>query len=225
MAKILLSGVVTAIVGSIGGTTFKRTPYGFSFGKKSLGFTKNKSLSNKALGYLAQVRNDWKNLTFPEQEAWNEKALTVKFPDKFGNLINLSGRMLFIKSWATLIQSGSVIKSAADFNTNIDAFTIDTNTIDIGIDKVEFDITSSSSGQWYYFQLQPVRDKLQPPSFTRRFICLRQNKARNFTVNLFTELKEQFGPLVVGSWYRVYVTPVNNGGYAGTPISINFELQ
>jgi hypothetical protein len=225
MAKIILGATVTAIVGSINGNTFKRTPYGFSLGRKSLGYSRNKLLNNQALGWLAQVRNDWKNLTFAEKEAWNEKALKVQFPDKFGNLINITGRMLFIKSWGTLIQSGSTIKSAAVFNTNIDFFSLTTNVIDIGIDKVEFDITSSSQGQWYYFQLQRVRDKLQPPSFTRRFICSRQYYSGDRVIDLFTEMKEQFGKLNAGDWYRIYVTPVNDGGYAGTPISINFELQ
>ena len=225
MAKIILGATITAIVGSINGNTFKRTPYGFSLGRKSFGYSRNKLLNNLALGWLGQVRNDWKNLTFAEQDAWNEKALLFKFPDKFGNLINLSGRMLFIKSWGTLIQSGSTIKSAADFNTDIDFFSLTTNVIDIDIDKVEFNISSSSTGQWYYFQFQKVRDKNQPPSYTRRYICSRQYYSGDRVIDLFTEMKKQFGQLHAGDWYRVYVTPVNDGGYAGTPVSINFELQ
>jgi hypothetical protein len=225
MAKILLGGVVTAIVGSIGGTTFKRTPYGFSFGKKSLGFTKNKSLSNKALGYLAQVRNDWNNLGTVEQNNWNDVAQTFEFPDKFGNPIKLTGRMLFIKSWGTLIQSGSSIKSAAEFNTNTDNFVLSLGTIDLNTDAIEIDITSPSSGQWYYFQVERIRKENQAPSFTRRYVCLRQNEVGDGTINLFLPMKAQFQTLEVDELYRVYVTAVNNSGYAGTVNWIDVELQ
>lgn len=225
MAKIILGATVTAIVGSINGNTFKRTPYGFSLGRKSFGYSRNKLLSNSALGYLAQVRNDWNSLTTIEQNNWNDVALLFKFPDKFGNLINLSGRMLFIKAWATLIQSGSSIKSAAEFNTNIDAFVLSVGTIDIDTDTIEIDITTPSDGQWYYFQVQKMRSSNQPPSFTRRFICLRQNEVGEWTVNLFLQMKAQFGELIIGDYYRVYVTPVNNSGYAGTPITISFQIQ
>ena len=225
MAKILLSGVVTAIVGSINGNTFKRTPYGFSLGRKSFGYSRNKLLSNNALGWLAQVRNDWNSLATIEKNKWNEIALEFKFPDKFGNRINLSGRMLFIKSWGTLIQSGSSIKSAAEFNTNITAFTLSLGTIDIDTDTIEFDITTASAGQWYYFQVQKIHSSNQPPSFTRRFICYRVNKVGSWTVDLFTQMKAQFGQLIVGDYYRVYVTPVNNSGYSATPITTVFQIQ
>ena len=75
MAKIILGATVSAIVGSINGNTFKRTPYGFSLGRKSFGYSRNRLLNNQALGWLAQVRNDWQNLSFAEKDAWNEKAL------------------------------------------------------------------------------------------------------------------------------------------------------
>ena len=225
MAKIILGATVTAIVGSINGNTFKRTPYGFSLGRKSFGFSRNKLLSNTALGWLAQVRNDWNSLSTIEQNNWNDVAQTFEFPDKFGNPIKLTGRMLFIKSWGTLIQSGSSIKSAAEFNTSTDNFVLSLGTIDLNTDAIDIDITSPSNGQWYYFQVEKLKAVNQSPSFTRRFICLRHNEVGDGTVNLFLPMKAQFTQLLVGQLYRVYVTAVNESGYSGTINYIDVELQ
>lgn len=224
MAKIILGATVTAIVGSIGGNTFKRTPYGFSLGRKSFGYSRNKLLSNPALGFLAQVRNDWNNLSSSERTAWNDKASLYPMPDRFGNLITLSGRMLFIKAWGTLIQTRGAVITAADFNTSTDFFEIEAGTIDILLDTVEVEITSTSAGQWYFFQVQRVKSINQQPSFTRRFVCRRDFIASTFTANLYLEMTAQFGELIVGDCYRVYVTPVNVGGYAGVPLTVAFEI-
>lgn len=224
MAKIILGATVTAIVGSINGNTFKRTPYGFSLGRKSFGYSRNKLLSNQALGYLAQVRNEWNNLSSSERTAWNDKALLYPMPDKFGNLIKLSGRMLFIKAWGTLIQTRGAVISADNFNTSTDFFEIEAGTTNINLDTVEIEITSTSAGQWYFFQVQRVKSIEQQPSFTRRFVCRRDFVASTFTANLYTEMMEQFGELIAGDCYRVYVTPVNVGGYAGVPLTVAFVI-
>lgn len=222
MAKIILGATVTAIVGSIGGNTFKRTPYGLSLGRKSFGYSRNKLLNNRALGFLGQVRNDWDNLSSSERTAWNDKASLYPMPDKFGNLITLSGRMLFIKSWGTLIQTRGAVISADDFNTSTDFFEIAVGTIDLTSQTVDIEITSASAGQWYFFQVQRVKSIDQQPSFTRRFVCRRDFVANTFTANLYNQMMEQFGQLIVGDCYRVYVTPVNVGGYAGVTLTIAF---
>ena len=224
MAKIILGATVTAIVGSIGGNTFKRTPFGFSLGRKSFGYSRNKLLSNTALGWLAQVRNDWNNLNSSERTAWNDKASLYPMPDKFGNLITLSGRMLFIKAWGTLIQTKGAVISADDFNTTTDFFEIAVATIDISSQTVEIEITSTSAGQWYFFQVQKVKNVEQRPSFTRRFVCRRDFVANLFTANLYTDMVAQFGKLIDGDCYRVYVTPVNVGGYAGVTQTVAFTI-
>lgn len=224
MAKIILGATVTAIVGSIGGNTFKRTPYGFSLGRKSFGYSRNKLLNNQALGFLAQVRNDWNNLSSSERTAWNDKALLYPMPDKFGNLITLSGRMLFIKAWGTLIKARGAVISANNFNTRYDFFEVEARTIDVYLDTVDIEIISTSAGQWYFFQVQKVKSASQQPSFTRRFVCRRDFVRSTFTANLYNEMKEQFGELIVGDCYRVYVTPVNVGGYAGVPLTVAFKI-
>ena len=224
MAKIILGATVTAIVGSIGGNTFKRTPYGFSLGRKSFGYSRNKLLSNQALGYLGQVRNDWNNLSSSERTAWNDKASLYPMPDKFGNLVTLSGRMLFIKAWGTLIQTRGAVVSADDFNTSTDIFEIAVGIIDISSGSVDIEITSASAGQWYFFQVQKIKSIEQQPSFTRRFVCRRDYVANTFTANLYPEIVAQFGELIVGDCYRVYVTPVNVGGYAGVPLTVALQI-
>ena len=224
MAKIILGATVTAIVGSIGGNTFKRTPYGFSLGRKSFGYSRNKLLNNAALGFLAQVRNDWNNLSNSERTAWNDKASLYPMPDKFGNLITLSGRMLFIKAWGTLIQTRAAVITADNFNTSTDFFEVKPGIIDISLGKVDVVITSASAGQWYFFQVQKIKSVEQKPSYTRRFVCRRDFVAKTFKANLYPQMMEQFGELIVGDFYRVYVTPVNVGGYAGVPLTVAFVI-
>ena len=91
MANIKLGAIISDIQGSIGGTSFRRTPHGHSaYNKQKKQLLSARALSSRRIE-LAKVFQGWSQLTENERLQINEKALLFQFPDKFGNMKNLTG--------------------------------------------------------------------------------------------------------------------------------------
>lgn len=224
MAKIILGTVVTSISGSIGGNTFRRSPYGIILGRKSMGYSRNKLLSNSSLLRLAQVRNVWNNFDPATQNEWKAQALLFTFPDRFGNPIKLTGRMLFIKSYGSLIFADASIPSASDFDTNILEFVTTVSLLDYANEIIEIGVGGFDNNQYFNFAFEIGTNALNAPTFTNRFVCERIMNDSGFGINLYNEFIAQFGIVQIGTPVRLYVTPMNLGGYQGVTQFINFVL-
>lgn len=91
MAIFLLGGLVTEIVGSIGGTTFKRQGNARVIMKKSSGASKSRLFQNPRLGSNAVIFKKWSTLSEEAKGDWNTIASTNTVINKFGNSVNISG--------------------------------------------------------------------------------------------------------------------------------------
>lgn len=91
MAVYKLGALVTAIVGSIGGTTFKRQGSTLVMMRKSNGASRSRVLQNPRLSQNASIFKKWRYLAPATQVAWEVLASTNKVKDKFGNDVNISG--------------------------------------------------------------------------------------------------------------------------------------
>lgn len=97
MAVIQFGDIVTGIKGSIGGTTYRQFQNGWVASRKSAGPSKNKLLENPKLPQLRDVSNAWNNLTLSQKTDWDQWRLDWEFPDRWGDLKNLSAREFFFK--------------------------------------------------------------------------------------------------------------------------------
>lgn len=106
MALIVLGAIVTDIAGSIGGTTFRRgTTYKSAYNKSS-GPAFNKVKPNRVLPVLTNIIRGWGSLTQSVQNQWDAQATIYQFPDRFGNLRNITGRQLYIKLTSQALTAG-----------------------------------------------------------------------------------------------------------------------
>lgn len=91
MAVFFLGALVTEIVGSVGGTTFKRQGSSRVMMKKSNGASRARVLQNPRLVQNSFIFKKWRNLSVAEQSAWNTIAAHNKVSDKFGKKVHISG--------------------------------------------------------------------------------------------------------------------------------------
>ena len=97
MARIVYSGLVTHISGSVGGSTFQRNGYGFSIKNKPL---ISKPLSREQMlrqSLLAQVVSSWNNLQNSDRSTWNAFAASYPQYANHNNNSRLNGYNLYSK--------------------------------------------------------------------------------------------------------------------------------
>ena len=91
MAVFQLGALVTEIVGSIGGTTFKRQGTSRVMMRKSNGASRSRVLQNPRLGLNATIFQKWRNLSGAVQTAWANIAAANTVKNKFGENVHISG--------------------------------------------------------------------------------------------------------------------------------------
>jgi hypothetical protein len=126
MAIFQLGALVTEIVGSIGGTTFKRQGSSRVMMKKSKGASRSRLFQNPRLGNNAVIFKKWSTLSAGDKSTWNTIASTNTVIDRFGNSVNISGVAFQRKSDLNVIYLGELpdpdtwsplINSASFFTT------------------------------------------------------------------------------------------------------------
>lgn len=109
MATIKLGAFISDIAGSVGSTTFRRTPRGtIAYNKQSRQTKSSQALASKRLA-IGQIFAKWNQLPKETQNEWASLATLYPKTDKFGKDVFLSGRQFFTKLNAQLTPvNGSV---------------------------------------------------------------------------------------------------------------------
>jgi hypothetical protein len=101
MARIVYSGLINSIRGSIGGTTFQKNAYGYTIKNKPNMIKPNTFEQQKIKQYFLQCVQDWTTLSSATQSDWNTYAATYPVYSKHNPTSQLSGYALFVK-WNAL---------------------------------------------------------------------------------------------------------------------------
>jgi hypothetical protein len=109
MARIVYSGLVNSIRGSIGGTTFQKNAYGYTIKNKPNMIKPNTFEQQKIKQYFLQSIQDWTTLSYATQSDWNTYAATYPVFSKHNPTSQLSGYSLFVKWNALRLISGNPI--------------------------------------------------------------------------------------------------------------------
>ena len=97
MARIKFGGIVSAINGSIGGTTFQKNRYGFTVKQKSNIVKPNSPLQRKRQNQVAEVSREWRNLTNSQRNAWRSYAESYPVPSRLNPNAYLDGYSYFLR--------------------------------------------------------------------------------------------------------------------------------
>jgi len=216
MAKFILGAIITNIAGSVGGTTLKRAKNGFIMMNKTKGASKNRLLGNPRVTQLASVFSKWSYLSQINKDSWNALAQELWFPDKFGNLKNLSGRELFIKFSGQLIVAGQYNPGAYDQDGHISEQ--DLSGIEIFMSTSHFWIYVASITNANYLLVQAEVFTSTPtsaPIFNRRKIFVVSYIDAPGSYDFYANLITQFPNLQIGNVVRVYTTYMAINGNRG----------
>lgn len=212
MATAKLSGFVTEIAGSVGGTTFKRSPYGLVIINKSRGASKNRLLNNSGFLELQSLRNQWQYLTTGLKEGWNTKATEVSFPNKFGDMVYISGYQLYIKANHILFKLDLTINDPEEFATTWEDFEITDFVINEPEKVCDVQIETGEVSQIFAFRFDVTRGPLKKPIYNRSEKLLLVDDSDKFTVDLTAEFYAKYPNCKSGDHVRVYVSTTSRKG-------------
>lgn len=214
MATFKLGAIVTELVGSIGGTTFKRNgSYRVAMNKNN-GSTYSRLLTNKALSYLSFIFKSWSTLSSEVQDTWNTQALSYVFPDKFGDLRNISGRQLFIKLNSQRWQFFLNIVSPEAVNNTLYPFVLTGARINWGDRLLLADITVGLDlTQYYAVMVETTLQPLRSPVFIKRKVVrwLEAGGGTEFSIDV--DITTELAYLNTDYNVRVYVYAFNLSGF------------
>jgi hypothetical protein len=112
MARIIYSGLIDSIRGSIGGTTFQSNKYGYTC-KRKPNMTKPWTADQKTMQiYFAQAVRAWRSLTDTYRNNWITWAATNPQYAKHNPSAQLSGFACFVKWHAFEFMCGGVLDTA-----------------------------------------------------------------------------------------------------------------
>lgn len=114
MALVEFGGGITAIVGSIGGTTYSRSPAGAIARARRKGVNPSSDRQNATRASLSLFAQHW-NFTISEQHRQDYRDYAAASPtvNKLGQAINISGFAAFIRLNTSRLQMGLGIPSVA----------------------------------------------------------------------------------------------------------------
>lgn len=119
MAIIKLSGLLTEIRGSVGGTTFRKIGSKATMYNKDLSRAGHGKRNGGNIEFLNKLSQQWSNLTKGDRQAWRTKASGYDRIDRFGNLVPYTGRELFFHMISTRTIFGESSLSVGFGNDNI----------------------------------------------------------------------------------------------------------
>jgi len=186
MAVFKLGAIITDIVGSIGGTTFKRQGSSMVIMRKSNGASRASTGKNVRLNNNFSIFRSWNALTDEEKTAWKANATATKVKDKFGNDINISG-VAFQRKCEL---SGQVFNySNIDptiFTTDIKPFTLGDCTIDWSTTDLKIFFNAPDGPIKVGLMLEYSQKNLNSAQFTRRgvFNVFEADGDSSYTISL-----------------------------------------
>lgn len=103
MARIVFSGLVTSIRGSVGGTTFQRNAYGYTVKNKANMVLPNSTEQNLRKLIFSRAVKAWGQLTVSNRNDWNTwAAANPQYAHNNPSSV-LSGYAVFVKQYINLI--------------------------------------------------------------------------------------------------------------------------
>lgn len=212
MAIIKLGSIVTSIAGSMGGTTFRRTPRGV------ISYNKQNRQSRSALASASQrlpighLFAQWRFLDKAIQNQYISLASLYSFPDRFGNQVFLSGRQFFTKLNSQLLPVNQVV-DLANFDDEIPKSVVTEVELSVEDEYLNISVTGVTSSSYICVSFYNLRKggSTKPhahfkPTFTRLVFA-------SSVLDAWDDFKYQFPFAQIGSDFGCNIYFVNPSGF------------
>lgn len=225
MAKIILSALVTEITGSIGGTTFRRTPRGTVGYNKQSRLLTSSIANNKQRLAIGNVFQTWNTVDSAVKRAWADVAAQFPQTDRFGKQYFLTGRQLFVKCLSQSLVVPGIVPDPNNFETDIAFINAEYVGSDIGSEEVFIDISGITVATKVTLGVRPkIKTKpVKPHSHFR--VIENYTVASDGNINIYDALINEFGSVDIGQNYEVHLYSINNSGLTSPVVALGIELQ
>jgi hypothetical protein len=217
MAIFLLGALVTEIVGSIGGTTFKRQRSSRVMMRKSNGASRSKLLQNPRLVFNSLIFKKWRNLSLQVQTAWNTIASANSVLNKFGQSVFLTG-VSFQRKMDLQVNFLGEIPDPEDWSPDISPIVFDGNPV-LNWDFSTFDVTFNSDECNEAYVALMIEYSLQPlnaPQFISRGVFYNGLFNMGSSVDVYDEFFSYYGIYENLYNFRMYAYVYTPSGIVGT---------
>jgi hypothetical protein len=224
MAIVKMGALVTEIIGSLGGTAFKRQNGTQVMFKKSNGASRSKVLQNPRLVQNSTIFKKWTTLTLEVQSAWNTLASTNKVKDKFGNDVNISG-INFQRKCDLQSNFLGVLPNPLFWSSSLPSFSfVGSPELDWTHSTFDIQLKINESTANFALMLEYSLNPLQSPVFISRRVWFFGEFEDNVSRDLFDEFFVEFPFLDSAYNLRLYLYCMNNSGVVSAVIQKDIVL-
>jgi hypothetical protein len=224
MANIKLGAIITDIAGSVGGSTFRRTPAGIILYNKQGTQIKSAFAKNSVKNKLGAILSAWNFLTSEEKDFYIDKATLYTFPNKFGTMRNLTGRQFYTKLNAQMLPSRSNVSTSPWYDENYAGF-LDSINASFGSEQVEFYFTADLTDYILLVQIYPLRSGANSKPSKRSVCTYAEIMGAVSSVNLWSEFVTQYPNANTGTTWGANIIFMTQSGFQTSVTSTTFVLS
>jgi hypothetical protein len=212
MANIKLGALITDIAGSVGGTTFRRTPIGIIIYNKQGTQIKSAFAKNSVKNKLGAILSAWGFLDESIRNFWIEKAALYTFPDKFGDLKTLTGRQFYTKLSSQMIPINEKPSTSPWYDENYTGV-LESISASFGSEQVELFFTEDLEDFILLVQIYPLRSGANPKPRKSSFNTYAESMGSVSSVNIWSQFLAQYENPQVGSLWGANVIVMTKSGF------------
>lgn len=223
MANIKLGAIITDIAGSIGGTTFRRTPAGIIAYNKQGTQIKSAFAKNSVKNKLGAILGSWNFLETAVKDFWIDKATLYTFPDKFGTLKNLTGRQLYTKLNSQFIPTNEVLTTTPFYDELYSGVCYQVNA-SFGSEEILLDFDIEIVDYWVLCQIYPIRKGGNSKPAKKSFNTYVSFVTGKTQINLFGAFVQQYPTAQPSTDWGVNIITMTQSGFQTSVQSFAFRL-
>lgn len=224
MANIKLGMIITDIQGSVGGSTFRRTPRGIILYNKQGTQIKSAFAAASRKNQLGNVFAAWKNLGTEEQTYWNKQATLYPQKNKFGTIVYLTGRQFFTKLSAQMLPAEQPIQ-ISPLDDRLSTSILQNITCIPSNKELTIAFDTAIDNFFLFVSVYPLRrgGRVKPHAHFKRTYAKVIN--RSAAINIWDEFKKQYPLAVVGDKFGANIQMCSYSGFLTSVQTLEFELE
>jgi hypothetical protein len=212
MANIKLGAIITNIAGSVGGSTFRRTPAGIILYNKQRQQIKSAFSKRAVKNQLGAILSSWSLLDGATRSDWEDLAPLYPQKNKFGDDVVLSGRQFYTKLNSQLIPVRESV-DLATFNDVVYLGVVDSVTIDTSGNEFRVDCSENLEDFYVLVSVYPLRFGANSRPTRHAYPTYASLPGDKEGFNMFDVFEAQFPNCKAGQTYGVNIKIMNSSGF------------
>ena len=212
MANIKLGAIITNIAGSVGGSTFRRTPAGIILYNKQRQQIKSAFSKRAVKNRLGAVLSGWSLLDGGTRSDWEDLAPLYPQLNKFGDSVTLTGRQFYTKLNAQLIPVQQSV-DLENFNDVVYLGVVESVTIDIGDSDFRVTCSENLDGFFVLVSVYTLRFGANSRPTKHAFPTFAEDPGDKLDFNMFAQFTAQYPNRAAGQTYGVNIKIMNSSGF------------